>query len=116
MDARDATDPGELRRLQTALTEAEQTRERYEFLAEAAALVGESLDLERTLASLARLAVPRLGSWCAVYIVDDGELQRLAAAHVDPDKAALMRELIAKYPVSDDPDHPVRRAIASGET
>ncbi|HEY3111062.1 MAG TPA: GAF domain-containing sensor histidine kinase [Chloroflexota bacterium] len=117
MDARDATDPGELRRLQTALTEAEQTRERYEFLAEAASLVGESLDLEATLASVARLAVPRLGSWCAVYILDEeGELRRLAAAHVDPARAELMRELIERYPISADPNHPVRQAIARAET
>src|SRR5438093_10686166 len=116
MDARDATDPGELRRLQTALTEAEQTRERYEFLAEAASLVGESLDLEATLASVARLAVPRLGSWCAVYILEEGELRRLAAAHVDPARAELMRDLIERYPISADPDHPVRQAIARAET
>src|SRR5438093_4955601 len=116
MDARDATDPGELRRLQTALTEAEQTRERYEFLAEAATLVGESLDLETTLASVARLAVPRLGNWCAVYIVDEGQLRRLASAHVDPHKAELMRELVERYPVPTEPTHPVRRAIAGAET
>jgi signal transduction histidine kinase len=116
MDVRDATDRGELQRLQAALTEAEQARERYEFLAEAATLVGESLDLEATGASVARLAVPRLGSWCAVYILEEGGLRRLAAAHVDPAKAELMRQLIEQYPVSADPDHPIRQAIARAET
>jgi signal transduction histidine kinase len=116
MDVQEATQRGELQRLQVALSEAQQARERFEFLSEAATLVGESLDLETTLASLAHLAVPRLGGWCSVYILDDGRLRRLAAAHVDPRKADLMRELIEKHPVSSAPTHPVRRALESGET
>jgi signal transduction histidine kinase len=112
----DAHDQPDLPHLQAALAEARQARERYEFLTDAATLVGESLDLETTLTSLSRLATPRLGSWCAVYILEDGDLRRVAASDADPRKAELMRELIEKYPVSTDPSHPVRRAIASGET
>jgi signal transduction histidine kinase len=102
--------------LEGALAEAIEARGRSEFLAEAAALLVESLDLETTLGRLAGLAVPRLGRWCAVYVLEEGTLRRPAAAHADPARAELVRELIAKYPVAANPDHPVRQAIARGET
>lgn len=53
------------------------------FLAEAGELLAQSLDPELTTALIPRLVVPRLGSWCAVYMVDDGEPNLAAAAHSD---------------------------------
>lgn len=46
--------------------EVEATQQRLAFLAEASAVLASSLDYETTLASVARLAVPRLADWCAV--------------------------------------------------
>src|SRR5690606_25180710 len=38
--------------------------------------------------------------WCAVDVVnEEGALQRLAVAHVDPEKVALAHELHQRYPV-----------------
>jgi PAS domain S-box-containing protein len=75
------------------------------FVAEASELLASSLDYERTLANVADLAVPRFADWCAIDMVEaDGELVRLAIAHVDPGKVRLADELAEKFPP--DPDAP----------
>jgi len=58
------------------------------------ALLGSSLDYERSLPRLARLAVPVLGDLCAIDLLhDDGALHRVASAHVDSTKEALVYEI-----------------------
>ena len=87
------------------------------FLADASGRLAASLDHATTLAAIADLAVPRVADWCAVYAVDeDGEPRRLAGAHADPARAALMRQLVERFPLGPDPEHPVRRAIRTGRT
>lgn len=95
---------------------ADHARERATFLAEASTALGASLDYEATLRSVAHLAVPTIADWCAVDIVDDsGALQRLAVAHVDPEKVELALALQARYPP--DPDAPggVHQVIRTAE-
>jgi PAS domain S-box-containing protein len=58
-----------------------------EFLIQAAKELNSSLDYRATLATVARLAVPSIADWCAVDIIEDGEINRLAIAHVDPEVA-----------------------------
>ncbi|WP_239393858.1 PP2C family protein-serine/threonine phosphatase, partial [Frankia sp. CiP3] len=59
------------------------------FLAEASDLLAGSLDTERSLALLARLPVPRLARWCAVYLLrEDGAVKLAAVGHVDEAEAA----------------------------
>jgi len=85
--------------LQRRLSAAETSAERGRFLAEAGRILASSLDYQATLTSAARLAVPRLADWCVVDIVaEDGTLQRLAIAHVDPELVALVRALHERYP------------------
>jgi signal transduction histidine kinase/ActR/RegA family two-component response regulator len=63
-------------------------------LAEMSALLGSSLDYERSLPRLARLAVPVLGDLCAIDLLhDDGALHRVASAYVDSTKEALVYEI-----------------------
>src|SRR5262249_57298125 len=93
-----------------------RAEERQAFLLEAGELLAGSLDLDATLASAARLAVPRVAEWCNVYAVEEGvEVRRVAAAHAEPAKAALMQEIARRFPLSADPRHPVRRTLASRE-
>ena len=66
-----------------------QLASRTAFLAEAGAVLGGSLDYEATLKPVANLAVPAIADWCAVDIVREGTVQRLAVAHVDPAKIPL---------------------------
>jgi PAS domain S-box-containing protein len=82
-----------------ARAEAEEARQRFAFLAEASAMLAASLDYETTLSSVARLSVPHIADWCTVdIIVEDGSIQLLAIAHVDPEKGLWARELRRQYP------------------
>ncbi len=84
---------------------ADHAREQATFLAQAGAVLGESLDYEKTLTSVAALAVPRIADWCAIDMVGPGgALQRLAVAHVDPKKVEFARTLEERYPA--DPNAP----------
>lgn len=67
------------------------------FLADAGALLASSLDYDTTLAAVARLAVPFLADWCAVDIVDAGEIRRREVLHADPAKVAWLREGQDRY-------------------
>jgi signal transduction histidine kinase len=67
-------------------------------LAEMSALLGSSLDHERALPRLVRLAVPAFGDLCAIDLLqDDGALHRVACAHVDSTKEALVYEIRARH-------------------
>src|SRR5439155_20373332 len=69
------------------------------FVAEASELLASSLDYETTLTNLATLAVPRFADWCAIDMVgEDGSIQRLTVAHVDPEKVRWAHELAEQYP------------------
>jgi len=80
------------------VTADREAQDRQRFLLRAVDELTSSLDYEATLAAVARLAVPVLADWCAVDIVEDGELKRLATAHVDPDKVSSVTELARRYP------------------
>jgi PAS domain S-box-containing protein len=85
------------------VTPLKRAESQQRFLAEAGSLLASSLDYRTTLAHLARLAVPVVGDWCAVDMVREGErIQRLAVAHVDPEKVRIANELWERNPP--DPD------------
>jgi phosphoserine phosphatase RsbU/P len=65
------------------------------FLAEAADLLAQSLDVQLTLALIPRLVVPRLGVWCAVHVLhDDGELRLAATTHSDESAVPKLLDLL----------------------
>ncbi|HZY20553.1 MAG TPA: ATP-binding protein [Ramlibacter sp.] len=69
------------------------------FLAEASAELAGVADYETTLDRIARLAVPHFADWCAVDLLQpDGTLERVSAAHVDPEKVHLAHELHRQFP------------------
>jgi PAS domain S-box-containing protein len=85
------------------------------FLAEAGEALASSLDVEATLANIARLAVPRLADWCVVHLVQpDGSVSQLAVAHIDPERVAWARRLQEQYPVDPDTDQGVVRVARTG--
>ncbi len=101
---------------QIARAEAERTAQRMGFLAEASALVGASLEFEETLSTIAWLAVPSFADWCVVDMVNpDGDLDRLAVAHIDPDRVALARQIDERYPPEPDAEHGPRAVLRSGK-
>src|SRR5206468_2152796 len=84
----------------------DQARERVQrhlsFLNEATRALDEGpLDAESRLARLARVAVPSLGTWCAVYFDEGGEVRLRTFAHVDPkaDPSALQAPSTLSVPL-----------------
>jgi len=78
---------------------------RLSLLAEVGVLFASTLGRDRTLSRLVRLAVPALGDLCAIDILgEDGTPHRVACAHRDETKEALVYET----PIG------VRAAIRSG--
>lgn len=88
--------------------------ERREFLSRAMLELNASLDYERTLATIARLAVPRIADWCAVDIGENGRLRRLAVAHVDPEKVQQVLELQRRYPNDENANSGATKVLRSG--
>lgn len=69
------------------------------YLAEASRILSSSLDYETTLNTIAKLAVPHIGDWCTVDILNNsGKPQQVAVAHKDPKKIKWARELRKTQP------------------
>lgn len=74
-----------------------------------------SLDYDATLKTIAREMVPTLADWCAVDLLEDGALRRLAVEHVDPAKVALLEELRRRHPPDFRAPGSPRSVIESGK-
>src|SRR5215212_6424238 len=99
------------------ITESKRREEAQRFLAEVGATLSSSLDYRATLASVARLAVPRLADWCAVDIVEeDGTLERLAVEHEDLQKVQVAHELQERYPPDPETPQGLLRVLRSGQS
>jgi PAS domain S-box-containing protein len=106
IEVRNITEDRQRGQEREALLERERSaKARSEFLSEAGRLLVSSLDYERTLKSVAGMALPYLGSWCFVDLVeDDGSMRRVAVVHADPEKQAGARRLEDGWPPDrDDP-------------
>jgi len=98
--------------VQRARQAAEAAERHASFLSEVAAILGASLDYDRTLAGVARLAIPTLADLCAVDLVEpDGKIRRVATAHVDPAKEALVGDLRAVHGFNPDAPHGVPAVV-----
>jgi PAS domain S-box-containing protein len=101
---------------QEARVQMQHAERRASFLAEAQALLASSLDYATTLENLARLSVPHISDWCIVDVLNpDGNIERLATAHADPEKEALAGELRRRYP-NTDLERGAEEAIAIGRS
>jgi signal transduction histidine kinase len=85
--------------------DAEAARRRAAFLAESGRLLAESVDQSTTLVALTRLALPTLGAWCIVDILEEGDaVHRLGIYHPEPEKQRLAQQLQASWvPEPEDP-------------
>ena len=103
---------GDLVRASEIVRAAEQ---RARFLADAGALLSTSLDPAEILGSLARLCVPYMADLCVVDVLDaNGAVSRVAAASTDDVFGPDALPVISTCPTND-PDHPYRIALATGE-
>ena len=90
---------------------AEAAERRIAFLARASEVLHSSLAHEETFATLLRLIVPELATYCIIDIVEEsGRVQRLEVVHADPASESLATRL-KRYPRSQD-HYLTRHAIA----
>src|SRR5215510_5893162 len=81
-------------RVEAARAEAEAAERRSAFLAEASTMLATTLDYERTLINISRLAIPTFADWCFVYLALNGhEITSGLIAHVDPEKEHLAQQV-----------------------
>jgi PAS domain S-box-containing protein len=88
-------------------TDTDVTEQRLKH--ETALILSSSLDDHETLQRVAQLTVAALGDWCAIDVLEEGRLKRVAAAHADPSKVDAVRELA----VADLPDWSMAYAAMS---
>ncbi|MDQ3933775.1 MAG: SpoIIE family protein phosphatase [Actinomycetota bacterium] len=99
------------------VTEERELAEAQTFLAEAGRILSSSLDYDTTLTNVARLAVPRIGDWCSVDLVEeDGGVRPVVVAHVDPAKVEWAKSLREQYPPDPSQDQGVHRVLRTGES
>jgi GAF domain-containing protein len=76
-------------------TEVKRAELAQRLLAEAGQELSSSLDYEKTLQQVARLAVPVLADWCGVVMRGDGDaLRQVAMACADPNNVTNAREFV----------------------
>jgi len=96
--------------------EAEAAQRRLAFLSEASRVLASSLDYKTTLERMTDLAVPDVADEVIVDVLDaDGTLERVAVAHVDPQKAGTIRSLAGRFPPSGEDDFGPAAVIKTGK-
>jgi signal transduction histidine kinase len=68
------------------------------FLAAATRTLASAVDVEGTVARVARLSLPHLGSWCVVDLREGDQMRRLAVIHPDPARQRMADRLLAGWP------------------
>lgn len=99
-------------------TVAEQNQEQLAFLDALSGALSRSLELETALTFLAEFAVPRLADWCAVRVIETSSSPDpvVGAAHRDPTKVAMLRELVGRrLPVNLVTGSALGEAFAAGQ-
>ena len=92
----------------------QNARDRTTFLAEASNLLAGSLDYTETLASVARLAVPRVADWCLFYMLaEDGAIERVAVEH-GGGRQDIVRAILAGHALQADAPSGVPAVIRTG--
>lgn len=80
------------------ITERKRAEESQRFLAEASAILSASLDYDKTLGQLAKLAVPFLADLCIVDIIENAVVRRMGIARREPrcDSEALATQGVSE--------------------
>jgi PAS domain S-box-containing protein len=100
----------------TDRTEQVRVVQEREFLAEASEVLASSLDYDRTLRTVTRLAVEAIADWCAVdELSPNGGIRRIAVAHPDPAMVRLAHTLNERYPPDPDAAFGVPKVLRTGE-
>ena len=98
------------------VTRLKRQQEGALLLADASRVLGSTLDYEKTLDAVARLAVGDLADWCGVDLVEpDGGIRQVVVAHKDEAKVQWARELNKRYPPDYNAPTGVGNVIRTGQ-
>ena len=97
-------------------TERKRTAEQDRLLAKAGAMLGRTLDVDKTLQDVAELLVEGVADWCTVQLLRNGLLQTQIIQHRDPDKRALVERMQSEYPPDPEPSGVVLSIVDTGES
>ena len=107
----------------TAMAEgaAEQERlhrERLEFLGAINDALNTASDVHDVMVQVAKASVPRLGDWCAIYVLPskDATVPDVEIAHVNPEMVAYAHELQRRHPYDPDAPRGVPQVIRTSAT
>ena len=81
------------------ITAKKREQQGAHLLSEASRVLASTLDHEKTLDTVAKLAVGELAEWCGVDLVQpNGSIRQVIVAHVDEEKIKRAKELNKRYP------------------
>jgi PAS domain S-box-containing protein len=104
------------RREAAALLESHAAQARLRLLAEASSVLASSVDYESTLDRVAHLALPLLGTYCVVDLIEgDGTPRQVAVAHADASQEPVLREIRVRYPFDPSLPYGVMNVLRTGE-
>jgi PAS domain S-box-containing protein len=99
----------------TDITDTKRVENQQRFLAEASRIFASSLDYDTTIRRLTEMSFTRFGDLCIIYThTPQGTIEPVLIAHSQPDKEALAREVLAKYPIDPDGSYPVAQTLRRG--
>jgi signal transduction histidine kinase/CHASE3 domain sensor protein len=102
--------------LRSTNEELSREQERSHLLSEASRILASTLDYEKTLDAVARLAVDTLADWCGVDLVEaNGKIRQVIVAHKEEAKVKWARELNKRYPPNYEGPNGVGAVIRSGK-
>lgn len=96
------------------ITGRKRVEEHQRLLVEAGRLLAGSLDYQRTLRTVAQLAVPEFADWCVVDIVEPGGTRRLGTAHRDPARLDELTQLAQRFPPHSFSGQPITNVVRTG--
>jgi len=99
------------------VTERVRLERAQRFLSEASAVLASSLDYQTTLERVAQLTVPELADWCTVHMIEeDGAIEQIAVAHIDPAKLESAYQIRDKYPLNPDDPRAAAYTLRTGQS
>lgn len=101
----------------TDIEDRKKIEEAQRFLAEAGEILVSSLDSVVTLQCISELAIPYLGEWCAIDLMNgQGQLDNLITYHLDSMKFAWAKELHDSHLASFKSQEVINRILESGKS
>jgi PAS domain S-box-containing protein len=97
------------------ITDRKRAESRWRLLADVGDTLVQALEAEEVLRGIARLLVRDLADYSVTYLVEDGAIRRVAAAHADPAGEPLLERLLDQAPPTLDDEYGAGAVIRSGK-